>query len=512
MTEADVLVVGAGPTGLTAALQAHAHGASVRVVERREEEFRPSRAMVMHPRTMESLRPLGVTEPLMARADTRPRAELHLGGRCVSVEMRDLALPDTAFPHLTLVRQMDVEEVLAAALERRGVRVERGVELEHVEQQAVGPVRATLRSHGRTERLESRFLVGADGQASTVRQLAGIRWDGAPYHEEVVLADLELSGDLDPGVLHAVAGRDGLLFLFALGEGASWRLLATRPSTGAGLAFGQPGPPVPARQVQWLLDGAGLPAAIEEMRWSARVPLQHRLAGAFRRGNLFLAGDAAHAHSPAGAQGMNTGMLDAVNLGWKLAFAPAAEPGGPLLASYESERRPLARMVLGMTHLIFFAEASGHPAARFLRGTLAPFGAPALPLLLRRRRLLAEGVRTLSWMRVGYRRSPVSYDAGPRSSWGPRPGDRLPDADLPQDGTGARLHDLTAGAGVHVLLGRDAPQIAAPPGGRVSVHRLTGRPGRDVLAVRPDGVVGFRAGSADGVELAGWLRLVGALV
>jgi len=506
----DVLVVGAGPAGLATALQAQANGAEVRVVDRRPDAGRPSRAMVVHPRTLENLRVLGVTDELMERADTRPRAELHLGGRCVSVSMQELALPDTAFPHLTLVRQRDVEEVLAGTLARRGVHVERGVELTALAQASSRPVRAVLRSEDRTEQVEARFLAGCDGQASTVRRLAGISWRGAPYREEVVLADVELDGGLDPGVLHAVAGRDGLVFVFALGEGASWRVLATRPLGDAGpLAFGQPGPPVPVQQVQRLLDEAGLPATVAAMPWSARVPLQHRLAGSFRSGGLFLAGDAAHAQSPAGAQGMNTGIQDAVNLGWKLAYAARSGHVDPLLASYDAERRPAARLVLAMTHLIFFAEASSHPAARLLRGRLVPLGAPALPLLLGQRRLLAEGVRVLGQMRFGYRHSPLSCEAAPRSRLGARPGDRLPDGDVRCDGTTRRLHDLTARPGMHVLLARDAVELPSWQG--ISVHRLTDRAGRDALVVRPDGVVGYRSGEADTVELAGWLRLAGAL-
>src|SRR5690554_5182234 len=125
--DADVLVVGAGPAGLATALQAYDNGASVRVVERRPEAFRPSRAMIMHPRTLESRRPLGVTDDLLDRGDRAPTAELHLGPRSVTVQLADVALRDTAFPHLTLLRQMDVEEVLANALKQRGVEVERGV-------------------------------------------------------------------------------------------------------------------------------------------------------------------------------------------------------------------------------------------------------------------------------------------------------------------------------------------------------------------------------------------------
>jgi 2-polyprenyl-6-methoxyphenol hydroxylase-like FAD-dependent oxidoreductase len=141
----DILVVGAGPTGLALALQAHDHGARVRIVERRPEAFRPSRALILHPRTLEVLRPLGVTDAVLARADTTLKANLQLGRRVVRVRLDRFALPDTAFPHLTLVRQMDVESVLTQALTERGVEVERSTEVINVENRATG-ARATLRS------------------------------------------------------------------------------------------------------------------------------------------------------------------------------------------------------------------------------------------------------------------------------------------------------------------------------------------------------------------------------
>ena len=183
----DVLVAGAGPAGLALALQAHAHGAAVRVVERRPDAIRPSRALILHSRTLEVLRPLGVTQALLARSDIAPAADLQLGARLIRVTLAGLALPDTAFPHLSLIRQMDVERVLAHALADRGVRVERGTELAGVSDGAEG-VRAILRSPAGTEEILFRFVVGCDGPASTVRAQAGIGWPSRPYAVEVILA------------------------------------------------------------------------------------------------------------------------------------------------------------------------------------------------------------------------------------------------------------------------------------------------------------------------------------
>ncbi len=366
----DVLVVGAGPAGLALALQAHGHGARVRVIDRRLEPFRPSRALILHPRTLEALRPLGVTQALLAKADVKPTADLHAGNRVVQVRFSDLALPDTAFPHISLIRQMDAERVLAQALADRGVEVEYGTELVSA-RDSTDAARAVLRTRGRASEADFAFIAGCDGPASTVRSLSGIGWPGAPYPVEILLADVELDGGLADDRTHVLVGREGIAFAFRLGEQATWRLLFTRPvSSGTSrLPFGQPGPPVPAEELRALLTGAGLTATVRDVAWSARIRVQRRVADQFRRGRLFIAGDAAHAYSPATGQGMNAAIQDAANLGWKLAFAAAAPSSNALLLdSYESERRPVARGVLGLTHLAFWAEAGTGQVPALLRG------------------------------------------------------------------------------------------------------------------------------------------------
>ena len=155
---------------------------------------------------------------------------------------------------------------------------------------------------------------------------------------EILLADAELQADLADDAAQVVAGRRGSLFAFRLGERATWRLLATRPADADQLPFGQPGPPVPAAELQALMDEAGLDARITDLAWSSRVRVQHRVADRFGRG-LFLAGVSAHAYSPATGQGMNAALQDAANLGWKLAFA-AARPGARAAARLLRPRAP----------------------------------------------------------------------------------------------------------------------------------------------------------------------------
>lgn len=509
---ADVLVVGAGPTGLTLALQAHAFGASVRIVDRRTDPVRPSRALILHPRTLEVLRPLGVTESVLTSADRAPEAHLHLGRRVVRARLADLALQDTAFPILALVRQMDVEAALAHAVAHRGIAVEWGTTATAVHDTG-DAAQATFRSAAGSEQVACDYIAGCDGPESTVRRAARIGWEGDAYDIEVILADLHLTGDLAPGVAHVVADRRGLLFLFNLGERAPWRLLATRPAGIDPLPYGQPGAPVPIDELQALLDDARLDARIDDLAWSATYRLQHRLAPRFRSGRLFLAGDAAHAFSPALGQGMNMGIQDAANLGWKLAFAPTATDRAGLLDSYEQERRPAIRQVLRLTHLAFWGEASTDPLPALLRGVIAPIGAPLAPVLLRQRWLIAAVVRLISHLRLAYPDSPLSTEGQPPLADWVGVGQRLPDLPVIASGQPIRLHTLLARPGVHILRQRDAMPLDPYEFGRnVYVHHLTSIPGTGILAVRPDGYVGFRCGTSDHEQLGAWLRHIGAVM
>jgi hypothetical protein len=208
---------------------------------------------------------------------------------------------------------------------------------------------------------------------------------------------------------------------------------------------------------------------------------------------------------------MNAAIQDAANLGWKLAFAESQPDSAALLDSYDTERRPHAHQVLGMTHLAFWGEAATGLIPALLRGTLAPLAAPAIPALTRRRRLIAEGVRMLSQLRVSYPGSPLSAEEMPRRGSGPRAGDRLPDRTVTSAGRSIQLHELLARPGVHVLLDRDAVLPGTLPlGPLVHFHRITSTPGRGLLTVRPDGHIGLRCRTAEPGRLAAWLRLIKA--
>jgi 2-polyprenyl-6-methoxyphenol hydroxylase-like FAD-dependent oxidoreductase len=514
----DVLVVGAGPTGLTLAAQLRAFEATCRIVDRQLDRVQESRALAVQPRTLEVLRGLGVTQELLARGNDAVWVQIHAGGRAVRIRLFRLGLADTAYPFLLFVSQAETEQVLNDHLAARGVRVERGVELAAFTADPVG-VTCTLRhADGRTEQVRARYLVGCDGAASTVRRQAGIPFRGGAYPQTFALADLEVDGGMDGDTAYAWLGEVGLVFFFPLGRPASWRLLGMHPTLqGRGDLVR-----LSLEELQTLADTfTGGRLRLRDPVWLTYFRLAHRHASRYRAGRVFLAGDAAHVHSPAGAQGMNTGIQDAWNLGWKLALVARGLAEEALLGSYDAERRPVGRFVVRFTDRAFAVVTSTNPLLRALRTQLLP---RLLPLALRFDRGLAYGFRTVSQLGIGYRQSNAVQDGRPALRRGPRAGDRLPDARIARDGQDCWLGEALAAPRFHLLLcgpsrDWDARQLTALRSRHpdtLTVHHLSCQvaPGalHDVdgqalarlgvirtaqYLVRPDGHIGYRCGGTD---------------
>jgi 2-polyprenyl-6-methoxyphenol hydroxylase-like FAD-dependent oxidoreductase len=537
--QVGVLIVGAGPTGLTLAAQLHAFGAGVRIVDRQLDRVDESRALAVQPRTLEVLRTLGIPDRLVERGNDAVQIRLHFGERVVPIRLFDVGLEDTAYPFLLFVSQAETEAVLNEHLAAQGIEVERGVELVAF---AAGEeqVTCTLRHRdGSIENLRARYLVGCDGAHSAVRHGAGIAFEGGRYPHTFALGDLELDGDLEPNAAHAFIGAPGVLFFFPLGRPAPWRMLGMRPRMpGAGEREPETAEPSLA-DLQAIADTFTRGTLrLRDAVWRTYFRLHHRHAARYRAGRVFLAGDAAHVHSPAGAQGMNTGIQDAWNLGWKLALVDRGLADRALLDTYEAERRPVGRFVLRLTDRATAIATSPSPLVRLTRTHVAPRLAP-LALRLTHGRALA--FRTLAQLRVRYRRSAAVEEGQSSMGRGPNAGDRLPDAHIARDGEHSWLHEAIAAPAFHLLLcgspvdwdGDDVAALRDRYAGLVATHRLAreaapgvlhdvdgtafARLGVDRVAhylVRPDGHVGYRSGATDlrGLEryLARWLPGAGA--
>jgi 2-polyprenyl-6-methoxyphenol hydroxylase-like FAD-dependent oxidoreductase len=493
----DVLVVGAGPTGLALAAQVRANGASVRVVDRSPTEVHESRALVLQPRTLEVLAGTGITARLLARGGRTVRLQLHSGGRTTAVRLFDLGLDDTPYPFLLFLSQAETEAALAAHLADEQVVVERGTELVDLTQDR-DSVRCQLRRHSGMQEVSARYAVGCDGGGSTVRRLLDIEFPGGRYPQRFALADVDIDGPLTPGSVHAFLGPAGMLFLFPLGAPRPWRVLGML-STSAPVE-------VTLESVQALLDEYTAGLRLHDPVWLSDFRLRHGLAARYRLGRVFLAGDAAHVHSPAGGQGMNLGIQDAANLGWKLgAVSRGADPA--LLDSYEAERRPVGRATVGLTDRLFSIATSRRRPIVAARTVIAP---RLLPAATRLRPLRAAAFRRIADLDVTYRRSPAVLDMRGRFGPPPRAGDRLPDS---ATGAGTTLHQLVAPPGHHLLLCGPRPRwnvrfldevlacgvsihFLEPHLANPALRRLRVRSEAQLL-VRPDGHIAYRADEAD---------------
>jgi 2-polyprenyl-6-methoxyphenol hydroxylase-like FAD-dependent oxidoreductase len=507
----DVLVVGAGPTGLALAAQVRAHGGRVRVVERRTTP-QASRAFVVHPRTLEVLTTLGVADEVIARGAPAVRIRLHAKGRVVAARLTSARGAHTPYPYLLPVPQAAVEDVLEQRLLEAGIPVEHGVELTALRQD-LHAVTCDLQAVAGHERAEARYVVGCDGADSTVRRQAGVAFPSRGYRPSLLLADLEIDGDLEPDALHGFVAGPGILFLFPSPTAASWRLLTVHPRNGG---TGRPGPSVDLATLQALVDPfTGGTLRLHDPAWTSEIRLRRGQATRYRTGRVLLAGDAAHIHSPAGAQGMNTGIQDACNLGWKLALVTTGRASARLLDSYERERWPVARRTRQLTDLAFLAEADGHAVLRWLRHHVTPWLLP----LVDGRSLPAPAFRLIGGLSTRYRASPAVEEGAPRLLRGPRAGDRMADGPVEVDGRPSRLLEVLAPPGfdlllcgdgavdhrvvvalqgdgglplrVHRLSRRPAPGDLRDPGGRL-LRRL-GVSGSGVYLVRPDGYVAYRS-------------------
>jgi 2-polyprenyl-6-methoxyphenol hydroxylase-like FAD-dependent oxidoreductase len=353
----DVLIVGAGPVGLTLATALVVKGVKVVLVDRAAEGANTSRAAVVHARTLEVLETIQVSEELVKRGVIVPRFTVRDRDRSLLTIGFD-ELP-TKYPYTLMVPQDITEEVLLDRLHAQGGQVHRPYEVASLEQDDTGTT-ATMTT-GKV--IRAKYTVGADGMHSTVREHAGIGFTGDTYAQSFVLADVRLDWDHQDDEVMLFFAPEGLVVVAPL-PGGRHRIVATVDEA----------PEHPSREdVQALLDTRGPkahPARVTDIVWSSRFRVHHRLADHYRSGRLFLAGDAAHVHSPAGGQGMNTGIQDALVLAGRLAAVLLEGVGESTLDEYEAERRPVAEEVVAFTHRMTRVATLGSAPLRGVRNAV----------------------------------------------------------------------------------------------------------------------------------------------
>jgi len=420
MIRSDVLIAGAGPTGLVLALWLTKLDVKVRIVDKTAVPGTTSRALAVQARTLELYRQLELTEAVVGQGYKVPAVNLWARGeRKARLDFTDIGSDLTPYSFLHLFTQDEHERLLIERLEALGVSVERQTELLDFDEVGDRVVARLRRPDGSEELCEAIYIAGCDGARSLVRQVIGAGFPGGTYQDIFYVADVDASGPPVNGELHLDLDNADFLAILPLAPEIRVRLIGTvrgeRAEHPDMLEFED----VSTRAIN------NMKIKIDRVNWFSTYHVHHRVADNFRRGRAFLLGDAAHIHSPVGGQGMNTGIGDAINLAWKLATVLAGHAPDGLLDSYEPERIAFARKLVATTDRAFNVVTAQGRLADVLRTRVAPLMlSKVIGWAFARESLF----RTVSQIRLNYRGGPLSegkageVHGGDRLPWAPADG------------------------------------------------------------------------------------------
>jgi len=423
----DVLVVGAGPTGLLLASELARRGVGVRLIERRASPAEHSRALAVLPRTMEMMDQLGLANAFINSSQQAKGICFYGRDRKEAFRSSMNDLP-SEFPFFLLLPQTETENILVNYARKAGVEIERGVSFLSMVQTGQRVLVTLERMDGTTEQIDASYVVGCDGSRSAVRQATGLEFQGGGYDQSWLLADIVLDPGLDPNWLHGFTSIDGPIFFFPL-PNSIWRIVLLRKraeSATAGVSMNEIVETLNKNHLGYL--------RAREPSWLAGFGIQHRRTEHLKMGRVFLCGDAAHVHSPAGGQGMNTGLGDAFNLGWKLASVIKGKAKEELLDSFEAERMPVIDGVMRMTDQMTRLITAKKGPRVWIREWILP--------IVAKMGFARKMAMRLSQLSVGYRYSPIVLPG--KVAGGAKPGERVPPLSFCELATGgvSRTPDL----------------------------------------------------------------------
>jgi 2-polyprenyl-6-methoxyphenol hydroxylase-like FAD-dependent oxidoreductase len=505
MTHNQVLIVGAGPTGLVLALWLTKLGVRVRIIDKTAEPGTTSRAVAVQARTLEFYRQIDLSDAVVEAGVKVAAANLWVGGASAArLPLGRMGEGLSPFPYALTYSQDAHERLLIERLEALGVNVERRTEFVRFEEHPEG-IWAVVKGPDGSEAIsDSTYLAGCDGAHSTVREALATGFPGGTYSGLFYVADVDASGPAANGEIHVDLEEADFLAVFPLKGAGCLRLIGPvrwdPEREHRELTFDD----ISARAIR------NLKLTITKVNWFSTYRVHHRVAARFRLGRVFLLGDAAHVHSPVGGQGMNTGIGDAVNLSWKLAAVLHGTARDNLLATYESERIGFARRLVATTDRAFNLVTKQGVVARWVRTRLVPLIAPLLVRLPLVRRFLFH---TVSQIGVNYRKSPLSRGGTGRL----RGGDRLPWVELGESkGQAADNFEALESLQWQVHCYGEAPSsvrtICAARGLALHTFPWQARMSRAglrknvVYLIRPDGYLGLADPTGDASTLEQYLQ------
>lgn len=494
--DCDVLIAGAGPTGLVLALWLTGLGVKVKIIDRTREPGTTSRAVAVQARTLELYRGLDLADAVIADGHQVPAVNFWVKGRKTArLPLGAIGKGLTPYPFMQIFAQDLHERLLIGRLAERGVSVARETELADFMDHGTHIEARLHRSDGSEEKCNAYFMAGCDGARSLVRETIGAGYSGGTYRQVFYVADINAAGPAADGELHVDLDEADFLAIFPLDGDGRARLIGTvrdkqvgrdeRAGRAEALRFED----VSRQAIEHMK------VAVERVNWFSTYHVHHRIAGQFRKGRAFLLGDAAHIHSPVGGQGMNTGIGDAINLAWKLSAVLTGQAPEALLESYQAERMAFARQLVGTTDKIFTMVTAEGRLARLVRTRIVPTIAPALFRVPRWRRFL---FRTASQIGLDYRASPLSRGVAGKVHGG----DRLPWAGEDEDDNFSPLAAMNWQAHVYGAARSDLREWCSAQALPLHVfawhsrHQAAGLKRDALYLVRPDGYVALAEAEA----------------
>ena len=447
---ADVLIVGAGPSGLMMACQLTLWGISYRIIDKKELGTSCSGALILQARSLEILEQLGIADSAIKEGIIAEKIRASFNCNMpISLNVKNIGVGLTKFPYLLMLEQSKTEKLLENYISTFGIFVERKTELVSFSQD-LGFVTSVIKlPNGIQETLKTKYLIGADGGRSFVREQLNIPFLGKTHELALFVLDAKAEVDLLANEIYFSFTRNASTGMFPLKDGR-WRIDGTLPHNikrNEDVTF--------QHVNKWFDDRTPLTIELSEPDWFSVFHSHQRFAAAFRQNRCFLIGDAAHIFSPVGAQGMNSSIQDAYNLAWKLALVIKNEASESLLETYHSERQALAKKIVHSTDRAFHMVSSGSRIAKFFRLRCLPLLLKILFPIIEKNSLFGQFLfKRISEIGISYHKhfSIKKFSNGRFSMRAPKPGDRLPFVKFRHNGLDTSTHEHLEPTSFHLLV------------------------------------------------------------